>query len=290
MNFTISLILIIIISFFFLIIISTWLFAWFFCKPKRNKTKKAPLNYGLPAERARFKSQGKKLEGWIISKNSKKEIDRLLILTHGWSTNLSIFFPIVKFLHNSGFDMFLYDSRGHGNSESDNPITLKKMAADISAAIDYACIKFKSANLPIAILGHSMGASAAILAASNDNRIEKIIACAPFSDPKLIIKRHIKSNKIPLGIFIKLVFYFIQRWIGTTIDNIAPINRINYIEKDILLVHGLKDTLIPYTDTISLRNASTSKKTSLLKVENRGHFDILRDSFFMNNVIDFINK
>jgi hypothetical protein len=197
--------------------------------------------------------------------------------------------PFARFLFNSGFDLFLYDSRGHGNSADDGPITLKKMAQDVSAAIDYACNKLKKANLPVILIGHSMGASAGILAASYDHRIERIIACSPFSDPKTLTIRHIRQKRIPMGILIHLVFHFIERWLGTKMSNISPLNRINHIEKDILLIHGTKDKVIPYSDSVSLEAAGLSKKTELLKVEKRGHYDILRDSIFMNSAVAFIN-
>lgn len=272
-----------------IVITYTWLFARYFCKPKRNKTKKIPIDYGLPAELIRFQSQGKRLEGWFISKNRHYDTDKIVILTHGWSTNLSLLLPLARFLFNSGSDLFLYDSRGHGNSADDGPITLKKMAQDVSSAIDYAYKKLKTANLPVIIVGHSMGASAGILAASYDHRIERIIACSPFSDPKTLTTRHLRQKRIPMGILVHLVFYFMERWLGTKMKNISPINRINHIEKDILLIHGTKDKVIPYADSVSLETAGLSNKTNLLKIEKRGHYDILRDSIFMNNTVAFIN-
>lgn len=73
MYYVIYLIVIVIITIIFLVISYTWLFARFFCKPKRSKTKRSPLNYGLQAESVEFISQGKRLEGWLIGKNSQNK-------------------------------------------------------------------------------------------------------------------------------------------------------------------------------------------------------------------------
>lgn len=288
MNYVILLIAGVIITTAILVITYTWLFARFFCKPKRYKTKNSPLSYGLHADLVEFKSQGKRLEGWLIGKNSQTKFKPLVIFAHGWSANSSLLLPFAKFLYKLGFKVFMYDCRGHGNSEKDGPITIRKMALDISAAIDCIYKKFETENLSLSVFGHSMGASAALLAASNDSRIEKIIACAPFSDPETLIRRNVKSKKIPMGIFIHFVFYFMQKWLGTTMRDVSPVNRIKRIEKDILLIHGANDQLIPYSDILSLQKASDPKRLTFLNIEKRGHFDILRDSLFMNNVANFI--
>lgn len=91
-----------------------------------------------------------------------------------------------------------------------------------------------------------------------------------------------------MGIFIHFVFYFMQKWLGTTMRDVSPVNRIKRIEKDILLIHGANDQLIPYSDILSLQKASDPKRLTFLNIEKRGHFDILRDSLFMNNVANFI--
>lgn len=267
----------------------TWIFARLYCKPRKIETKRTPLDYGLPAELIEFFSQGIRLEGWIIRNNLHLKTGGLVILTHGWSTNSSLLLPLAKFLFNAGFDLLLYDCRGHGNSAKDGPITLRKMAQDVSAAITYVYQDLKTLYSNVSVIGHSMGASAAIVAASYDHRINRLVACSPFSDPKTLTTRHLKQKRIPMGILIHLVYIFIERWLGTTMQNIAPLNRIKHVNQDILLIHGTKDHIIPSSDSASLSAVNQSDKLRFLKIENRGHFDILRDSTFMQVVVDFMS-
>ena len=277
-------------SLFALLLIFAWLFAKEYCKPRRVKSRRIPKDFSLPAVNIQLNSEGKHLQGWLIG-DKAPEIERdIVILVHGWSVNMTLMLPISRYLYNSGFDVLIFDCRGHGQSEDGGPITLIKMAQDINSAIDFAYNRVKNSNKTINLLAHSMGASAAILSSSQDKRVKSLVAISPFADPRLLTKRYMISKKIPTWGFINLVFFFIHKWLGVSMDKISPLNRLKQMDQNALFIHGNQDHTVPYNDTVTLLEKSGQKNHKLLLVEEKDHLDILRDANMFEDIVSFYRK
>jgi pimeloyl-ACP methyl ester carboxylesterase len=153
----------------------------------------------LPMENIKILSKdGITLNGYII-KNSNKSIG-WVILCHGISSNHATLLSHVDFFMNYGFSVLLIDQRGHG--QSGNAITtygiLEKQ--DISLWIGYIR-KIYGAETLVGLMGHSMGASSALMTCSTEHKPNFIIAEAPFSN----LKKLIKYNKEKKGYLTSLL-------------------------------------------------------------------------------------
>jgi len=94
---------------------------------------------------------------------------RPVIIAHGLSGNLKVMYPIKKMLA-GGYQVIMYDSRGHGKSDKPASYTLEDHANDLIGLMDVLGLEKAS------IIGFSMGSYiAAAAAAKAPKRIEKLI-------------------------------------------------------------------------------------------------------------------
>ncbi|MCD8514243.1 MAG: alpha/beta hydrolase [Nitrincola sp.] len=123
--------------------------------------------------------------------------DRVAILTHGWGANRAALLPLVPLLIKAGWSVLLFDVRNHGNSDEDTFSSMPRFAEDIDAAIAWlkaqhyqSITALTGASLPrVALIGHSVGAAATLLAASRRDDISAVVSLSSFAHPADMMKR-----------------------------------------------------------------------------------------------------
>ena len=86
-------------------------------------------------------------------------------------------------LHAGGYSVLLIDARNHGNSDADSFSSMPRFAEDLEAAFAWLASRPRIEAARIAVLGHSVGAAAALLAASREPRIAAVVSIAAFAHP-----------------------------------------------------------------------------------------------------------
>ena len=266
-----------------------WALARLWCKPKRLPVTKSPADFDMAFERVQYFSHGIGIDGWFIPTGTDTFQPPVIVLAHGWWKNAVEMLPLAQILHQAGFALLLYDARGHGTSGEDGPITILKFAQDISTAVDYLDGQGDIDKKRLGILGRSLGGSAAILAASMDQRIQAIVSCSAFADPKTLTKDFLTMKHIPADVFAPLVFRFIEGWLGTKLDSIAPQNRVGKVAVPILLIHGEADRYIRSSNMDTLFARAPEEFRQRLLIPGRGHSDVLRDSNCIQEIVAFFN-
>ncbi len=196
--------------------------------------------------------------------------------------------PVARALHSAGFAVLLYDARGHGVSGKDGPITIAKFAEDVIATIGYLETRSDVDATRLGVVGHSMGGSAAILAASADPRIRVVISSSAFADPTALTLDFMRVFHIPRYPFLHLISYFIERWLGATMSAVAPQNCVGEITVPLLLIHGDSDRFIPPSNMDLLYERGDKRYAKRALIRGRGHFDILRDPVYSSQVSAFL--
>jgi uncharacterized protein len=148
--------------------------------------------------------------------------------------------------------VLLVDARNHGASDADNFSSMPRFAEDLDAGIDW--LKTRPEVIPeqIAVIGHSVGAAAALLSASRRNDLAGVISLAAFAHPATMMRRWLAAKRmpyLPLGWY---VLHYVQHVIGHRFDAIAPLNTLPRIACPVLLVHGADDRTIPVADAHAL--------------------------------------
>ena len=273
-----------------LYLLSAWVLARLWCKPKRLPITNTPADVELPFETVQFLSHGIPLNGWFIPAASQAPHQPAIALAHGWCKNAADLLLLARTLHQSDFALLLYDARGHGASGDDGPITILKMAEDAVAAIHYLATRSDVDQNHLGLLGRSIGGSAAIVAASMEPQIRAIASCSAFADPKALTRNFLTMLHVPPALFSRPVFYFIERWLGATMDSVAPKNRVSQITAPLLLIHGEKDRYIRPSNMELLYDRASHEHTQRLLISNRSHSDVIRDPKCSQEIVAFFCK
>ncbi len=198
-----------------------------------------PADYHLTYEEVFFNSKdGTQLSGWFIHAVGKPV--GTVIHFHGNAQNMTAHFSFVDWLPNKGFNLFVFDYRGYG--QSDGHPEPRGVYEDSVAAIQYVMSRTDIDTNKLFVLGQSIGGANAI-AAIGQNSFKGIRAIAIES---CFYSYHRMAQdvigRIPLlGFFKKYLSKVIvsnDYSPSEVIDKISPIS--------LLLIHGTYDDVVPY--------------------------------------------
>lgn len=242
-----------------------------------------PAISGIAFEELRIGTRNNKLlNAWFLPVNRQSAC---VIVMHGWGGNAELMLPVcAPFLH-AGLNVLLLDARGHGRSEEDRFSSLPKFAEDVESCIDWLQGQSDRWNGRLVLLGHSVGAAAVLLAASQDRRVDAVISIAAFSHPRSMMQRYLSRFPAPLR---TLIIGQVQHTIGHTLDEIAPLNTIARINCPVLVAHGLEDDTVPVEEARKIMARADGELASLLLVEGATHDSVEAFMQSGDQLIDFL--
>lgn len=259
---------------------------------RRGKPQPAdsPAHYGLEFKEISFHAEdGVTLRGWWIPSDHS---DRTIIFLHGYHGSLDYDLPLAPFFIQHGFNVMMFDFRGHNRSEGRCTTIGFLECKDAAAAIAFAQAQ---GSIRIGLLGFSMGGRVAIMTAAGDPRVNAIISdCAPARLSTAItnelVKRHIPR-------FIAAVFAFMailgaSLRCGVNLFIHEPIFQAEKLDgKPVLFIQGQKDPFITQDEFIQMtRHAGRDAHVWL--VPEAGHCEIpqIRPDEYRSTVQDFFTK
>ena len=226
--------------------------------------------------------RGRRLAAWLVtpqapSKSSEPSLPVVLAL-HGWGANASTLWPVVPPLLSAGWAVLLLDARCHGESDADTFASLPRFAEDMAAGLSWLAAQPGVDVGRLALLGHSVGAAAALLLASRaargqgglppGARVRVVVSLAAFAHPEEVMRRLLAERGVPWPWPGRAVLRHVERAIGERFDHIAPLRTIGAVPCPVLLVHGRDDATTPLADALRLRDAAPDAE--LLAVDG-GH-------------------
>ena len=205
----------------------------------------------------------KNLHGWFIPAGNGRPA---LVVMHGWGGNAGMMLPLAAPLHAAGYSLLLVDARCHGQSDGDSFASLPRFAEDIEAALRWLAKRPEVDPLALGVIGHSVGAGAALLAGSRQPSIRAVVSLAAFAHPAAMMRRWLASMRIPFWPLGAYILAYVQWVIGHRFDAIAPCNTIAQLRCPVLIVHGLEDDTVPVEEARQIFAARTSDAVELLLV------------------------
>lgn len=218
--------------------------------------------FGLPMDRVAevciATTGGKRLAGWLVlpPRATVGPAPAVLVM-HGWGSNATMMGPVVPPLHAAGFAVLLLDARCHGQSDDEAFTSMPRFAEDIASGLDWLRRQPEIAADQIALLGHSVGAAAALLHAARQDDVQAVVSLSAFAHPAEAMRRFMAEKRIPHTVLGWYILRHVQRVIGARFDDIAPLNTLAAVHCPTLLVHGLADRTVPVEDAHRLRAASS---------------------------------
>ncbi|NUM80995.1 alpha/beta fold hydrolase [bacterium] len=283
---------IIIVSVIVLIVVFSYVMSHYSLKPMHRKKNKSPDMYELPFEEVYFPSVGMNLHGWMIKQPgySISEKIPLVVLLHGWESNAQGMLPHAKYLYDHGFNLFLYDARGHGDSDPVEYMNLIRFTEDAESAIAYLRTRPDIDSQNIALFGHSMGAATAITLASRHPEIRALVASSSFALFKSMIRDMLGARHLPYFPFGSLFFLFWKWRFSFDPHEWAPGTSIRKITMPVLIAHGRKDELFKFDHFENLWSSASSKIKEQVVLEDGTHRNLYEFSNYKESIIKFLKQ
>ena len=252
-----------------------------------QKHYKTPKDDGIEFEEVRIPTfKNKQLFGWWIKAD---EIAPSIVLMHGWGKNSGHLMPYIKNLQGKGFNLLVFDSRNHGNSDRDNFSSMVKFAEDIHSCIDFIEEQPTAQKNNIFIIGMSIGGAASIYAAANDSRIKKIITIGAPSSPEDIMAMHLRKKHFP-QLLIWIVFQFMQYRIGKRFSEISAENNITKSKAKVLLIHGKDDKVVPFSQAGIILKAANQGQAKIWAIDGKWHNNCHYENGIWKKCISFLQN
>lgn len=211
----------------------------------------SPERYGLASESVQFVSRdGLRIDAWWIP--AAQATKRTVIICHGREGSRERELPHAHSLHKAGFNVLMFDFRAHGRSEGQHVTFGMYEKDDLLGALDFLAAQgIQQAG----VLGFSMGATTAIIAAAVTDRIAAIVAEGAVARLKMTLARRLRRYGVPLPLG-----WLLSAWalvFATTItrgrvDQADAIRWIPHVRAPILLIHGAADDLISAAEVAEL--------------------------------------
>lgn len=230
--------------------------------------------------------RARQLFGWfVVPAQPTPQPAPAVLVMHGWGANAATMWSVVAPLHAAGFAVLLIDARCHGRSDGEAFTSMPRFAEDIAAGLAWLRARSGIAGDRLALLGHSVGAGAALLHAAHHDDVCAVISLSAFAHPREMMRRFMAEKRVPYPVIGWYVLRHVQRVIGATFDEIAPLATLPRVRCPVLLVHGRSDTTVLVGDARRLLAAGAHAR--LLLVD--GDHD-LRDGLAQHRtaLVDFL--
>jgi dipeptidyl aminopeptidase/acylaminoacyl peptidase len=216
----------------------------------------SPAELGVPAKAVRIAaSGGKTLFGWFVPSRRPAPAPAVLVM-HGWGANAALMLPALPPLHEAGHAVLLLDARCHGESDGEDFTSMPRFAEDIASGLDWLTVQAGVDPTRLAVIGHSVGAGAALLCAGRRDDVRAVVSLAAFAHPEDMMRRFLSGIHIPWWPLGWAITHYVSHVIGARFDDIAPVNTISRLSCPALLVHGLRDDTVPFDDARRLLAAA----------------------------------
>ncbi|HEY4752524.1 MAG TPA: alpha/beta fold hydrolase [Candidatus Limnocylindrales bacterium] len=248
----------------------------------------APPNWtpdavGMPYETVAIPTAGGvSLPGWFMPGDRARA--PAIVLVHGWESARDRALPHAQFLRAAGFHTLAIDVRGHGeNAPEALPISVGEFADDAVAAARWLAGRKEVTS--VGMLGHSMGAAGALVAAAAEPRIEAVVGISTPADPDRLTRQTFRLAELPIPgpvawplAWVTTRVYLRPR--RRTVASISAAQAVRAIEAPVLLVHGDEDRAIPVGHLARLaagRRAARPAAVTRTLVVHEGHHSWLHE-------------
>lgn len=215
----------------------------------------------------------------------------LTILFHGYRSNavrdVNGAYRVCK---RNDWNILTVDQRAHGKSEGKTITFGVKERYDCIDWCNYAIERFGK-DIPITIMGVSMGAATVLMAAGTEElpeNVKGVAADCSYSDVNQIIG-HVAQlmhlPKDPAKFFVKLGGKLYGRF---DLDEISTMDLVKNIKIPALFIHGSSDSLIPYSMSQDMHdNCKGDKKIIVVPGAEHGMSYFVDNKTYEENLTEF---
>lgn len=221
----------------------------------------------------------KSRDGYILHAQFLKnpgDTDRYILISHGYTDNR---FGALKYAYmylELGFNVIVYDLRGHGLNEPAICTYSIRESQDLLAMIQDSRERFRNMAI-LGIHGESLGAATSVAVLKEKPPVDFVVADCGFSDIVPVLKGAMKGMHLP-GFLVYLVSVCARIRYGYSFREMRPIESLRENHIPILFIHGAEDTFILPEHSERMK-AATKGYAELHLIPGAGHaMSVLTDS------------
>jgi pimeloyl-ACP methyl ester carboxylesterase len=238
--------------------------------PVRQPIDRTPAAYGLAYEAVTFTSYGEalRLHGWWVPPVPPRDAPsttasdrgptgatssrRPIVLVHGRGGDRQHelegrYLELVAALATMGHPVLVFDLRGYGTSEGVRYSLGGREILDVRGAIDSLTAR-GLAPRGVHLLGHSMGAASALLAAAADPRVMSVAEDSSYAELGEVLEAQVPRLSGLPGWFTPGTLLFTRAFTGVNGYAIRPVEGVPALARrgcGLLVIHGSADEWVP---------------------------------------------
>jgi pimeloyl-ACP methyl ester carboxylesterase len=216
------------------------------------------------------------LRGWLFPAEHSRGT---VIFLHGRNQNRSAGVAVAERLVGLGYDVLVYDSRGHGDSGGTYSTFGYWEKRDLSRAIDYL------GTDRVVAMGVSLGGAVAIQDAAEDPRIIEVIAVSAFASMREAVR-----DRVPVFLragALEPAFREAEALGHMKVDGADTAAAARSVRVPTLLLHGTGDTVVPPVQAREIEAALVGP-SELVMVPGAGHDDVLASELAWRAILQWI--
>ena len=167
--------------------------------------------------------------------------DKYILLSHGYTDNRFGSLKYAKMYLDLGFNVIVYDLRGHGENEPTFCTYSARERKDLAFLIRDSIARYQP--VIFGIHGESLGAATSIACLEDKPQIDFVVADCGFSDISGVLKGGVRSAHLPEAV-VPLASVCAKIRYGYSYDMMRPIDSLTENEIPILFIHGEEDSFI----------------------------------------------
>lgn len=213
------------------------------------------------------------LRGWYCPTPGRRH---LVVLVHGMDGSRDDMVRLAHDLHEEGYDVLVFDLRGHGQSDPSRLFMGRREREDIRAVQRWAAGRGYPADR-IGWVGQSMGASTLLMEAARNDAIRVAVLDSPFGNlPELLRDQLTAHSHLPAAFNPGILLA--ARWaFGVRTDDLVPLRSARqWGARPMLLIHGEADSIVPVRQARQIARAAgrSCRAITLPGVEHVGAYSV----------------
>ena len=224
------------------------------------------------------------LDGWLFTPVATPRA--VMIFVHGKDINRQHFVGAARRFLDEGIAVVAFDQRAHGRSTGEFVTYGAREVGDLRLVIDVALKKW-GRQLPVVLVGESLGAAVALQTAAVEPRVRVVVAGAAFADLTTVIDDH-----APFFLSAEAKMKAVQvaeQAADFHVADISPERSARTITVPTLLLHGAEDTYLPIKHSVRIFEELAGPKR-LVILEGVDHIGILSNDAAWKAIDRFVDE
>ena len=231
-------------------------------------------------------------DGYVLHAQFLKnpvDTDKYMILTHGFTDNHYGALKYAKMYLDYGFNLVIYDLRGHGANKRTFVTYAIRESRDVMAVV--ADTRRRYGNIRVLGLhGESLGAASTAMCMKYKPQVNFGVCDCGFADIENVIKGSVESMHLPGFCYYLAALGAILRY-HYSFGKMRPIDALSENTVPMLFIHGDADQLIPYQNSERMA-AKTAGYSEVRLIPGATHAEsVLKDTTAYREYVEaFLKK